>query len=208
MLGALILVEDWAGHGGAGAGAGCEQGIPPCSMVITALSAVGSDPKLFKQKPWGSDPTLFWCPFKCVFPLPRAKMFASEWSSTDVRQPMWAVDSCQPQNSELSQMYCLCSWRSERSPGEGNGNTLQYSHLENSMDSGAWWATVHEVAMSWTIEQITLSFHFFMFLLCLICRESFSQSTDLIIWSLSFFQLMLCNTLINMWCWTVLASHK
>ena len=33
-----------------------------------------------------------------------------------------------------------------RSPGEGNGNPLQYSCLENSMDRGAWWATVHEVA--------------------------------------------------------------
>ena len=30
-----------------------------------------------------------------------------------------------------------------RSPGEGNGNPLQYSCLENPMDGGAWWATVH-----------------------------------------------------------------
>ena len=30
-----------------------------------------------------------------------------------------------------------------RSPGEGNGNPLQYSHLGNSTDGGAWWATVH-----------------------------------------------------------------
>ena len=30
----------------------------------------------------------------------------------------------------------------ERSPGEGNGNPLQYSCLENSMDRAAWWATV------------------------------------------------------------------
>ena len=37
-----------------------------------------------------------------------------------------------------------------RSPGEGNGNPLQYSCLENSMDRGAWWATVHGVANSWT----------------------------------------------------------
>ena len=36
--------------------------------------------------------------------------------------------------------------RSERSPGEGNGNPLQYSHLGNPMDRGAWWATVHGVA--------------------------------------------------------------
>ena len=35
-----------------------------------------------------------------------------------------------------------------RSPGEGNGNPLQYSCLENSMDGRAWWATVHQVAKS------------------------------------------------------------
>ena len=34
--------------------------------------------------------------------------------------------------------------------GEGNGNSLQYSCLENSMDRGAWWATAHGVAKSWT----------------------------------------------------------
>ena len=37
-----------------------------------------------------------------------------------------------------------------RSPGEGNGNPLQYSCLENPMDQGAWWATVHGVTKSWT----------------------------------------------------------
>ena len=36
------------------------------------------------------------------------------------------------------------------SPGEGNGNALQYSRLENPMDRGAWWGTVHGVAKSWT----------------------------------------------------------
>ena len=35
---------------------------------------------------------------------------------------------------------------SGRSPGEGNGNTLQYSCLENPMDGRAWWATLHGVA--------------------------------------------------------------
>ena len=37
-----------------------------------------------------------------------------------------------------------------RSPGEGNGNPLQYSSLENSMDRGAWQATVHVVTKSGT----------------------------------------------------------
>ena len=39
---------------------------------------------------------------------------------------------------------------SERSPGEGNGNPLQCSCLENPMDGGAWEATVHEVTKSRT----------------------------------------------------------
>ena len=38
----------------------------------------------------------------------------------------------------------------EDPPGEGNGNLLQYSCLENSMDSRAWWATVHGIAKSQT----------------------------------------------------------
>ena len=37
---------------------------------------------------------------------------------------------------------------SGRSPGGGNGNPLQYSCLENPMDRGAWWATIHGVAKS------------------------------------------------------------
>ena len=38
--------------------------------------------------------------------------------------------------------------RSGRTPGEGNGKPLQYSCLENPMDRGTWWATVHGVAKS------------------------------------------------------------
>ena len=39
---------------------------------------------------------------------------------------------------------------SRRFPGEGNGNSLQYFSLENPMDRGAWWATVHGIAKSRT----------------------------------------------------------
>ena len=39
---------------------------------------------------------------------------------------------------------------SGRSPGEGNGNLLQYSCLGNPMDRGTWWATVHGIAKSQT----------------------------------------------------------
>ena len=48
---------------------------------------------------------------------------------------------------------------SGRSPGEGNGNPLLYSCLENPMDGGAWWATVHGVAKSQTrLSNFTHSF--------------------------------------------------
>ena len=36
-----------------------------------------------------------------------------------------------------------------RSPGGGHGNPLQYSYLENPLDRGAWWATVHRITKSW-----------------------------------------------------------
>ena len=46
-----------------------------------------------------------------------------------------------------------------RSPGERNGNPLQYSCLENSMDGGAWWAIVQRVAKSQTwLSDFTFTF--------------------------------------------------
>ena len=39
---------------------------------------------------------------------------------------------------------------SERNPRGGHGNPLQYSCLENPMDRGAWWGTIHGVPKSWT----------------------------------------------------------
>jgi len=51
---------------------------------------------------------------------------------------------------------------SAKSPGEGNNYSPQYSCLENSMDRGAWWATVHGVAKSWT----RLSNSHFIFINC------------------------------------------
>ena len=47
------------------------------------------------------------------------------------------------------------------SVGEGNGTPLQYSCLENPMDSGAWWAVVHGVGKSQTrLNGFTFTFHF------------------------------------------------
>ena len=45
--------------------------------------------------------------------------------------------------------------------GEGNGTPLQYSHLENPKDRGAWWAAVHGLAKSQTgLSDFTFTFHF------------------------------------------------
>ena len=44
-----------------------------------------------------------------------------------------------------------------RSPGGGNGNPLQYSYWENSMDRGAWWSKIHGVAKSQTqLKQLSI----------------------------------------------------
>ena len=49
---------------------------------------------------------------------------------------------------DISDMGLIPGWG--RSPGGGHGNSLQYSFLENPMDRGAWQATVHRVAQTWT----------------------------------------------------------
>ena len=50
---------------------------------------------------------------------------------------------------------------SGRSPGEGNGNPLQYPSLENSTDGGAWWATVHRITKNQTpLSDFTFTFSF------------------------------------------------
>ena len=68
-----------------------------------------------------------------------------------------------PDGSDCKKPACntgdLCSIpESGRSPGEGNGNSLQYSCQENPMDRGAWQALVPEVTKLDTTEQLTLSF--------------------------------------------------
>ena len=64
--------------------------------------------------------------------------------------------------------------RSGRSPGEGNGNALQYSCLEKSMDRAAWWATVQGIAKSQTQLSTQIAEHaFFKKNVCLFHKISF-----------------------------------
>ena len=88
---------------------------------------------------------------------------------------------------------------SGRSPGEGNGNSLQYSCLENPMDWGAWWATVHGVAKSWTRLSDFTSLHF-MLLHPFIRWESRGQGNNLLLLA------QLTNSIVQIWPLTCLES--
>ena len=60
-----------------------------------------------------------------------------------------------------SKVNLNCRNQCELMVGEGTGNPLQYSCLENPMDGGAWWAAVHGVAKSQTrLSEFPFTFHF------------------------------------------------
>ena len=89
-----------------------------------------------------------------------------------------------------------------RSPGGGNGNTLQYSCLENPMDRGAWWATVHGVPKS----QIQLKWHS--------VHTTYLQSTwafhSLYIFLVSDFLVSICSAfkILNYWIHNIKLCHS
>ena len=58
------------------------------------------------------------------------------------------TQDCKESAYNVGDLGLVPGW--EDSPGEEHGNTLQNSCLENPMDRGAWRATVHRVAKSWT----------------------------------------------------------
>ena len=67
-----------------------------------------------------------------------------------------------------------------RPPGVGNSNPLQYSCLENSMDRGVWWATVHEVTKeSDTAEQLNKQARIFDERRCKNAQKSISQPNSI-----------------------------
>ena len=75
----------------------------------------------------------------------------------------WAMDDSDDKESACNAGDSGLIPESGRSPGEGNGNPLQYSCLENSMDRGAWEATVHGAAKSQTQLSNFFSFRFVCF---------------------------------------------
>ena len=92
---------------------------------------------------------------KLLIFLPVILIPACASSSTALHMMYSAYILCFPGGSEVKASACNAGDLGlipglGRSPGEGNGNPLQYSCLENPMDGGAWWATVHGVAKSQT----------------------------------------------------------
>ena len=62
-------------------------------------------------------------------------------------------------SKSLQMVIAAMKLKDTYSVGEGNGNPLQYSCLENPVDRGTWWTTVHGVAKSWTpLSEFTLTF--------------------------------------------------
>ena len=103
------------------------------------------------------DETFLWFPCQRV----------DEAGPIDLRWPVWIIAASSgllgfPRGSNSKESACNAGDPSSipgsrKSPGEGNDNPLQYSYLENSMDRGAWWTIVHEIAKSDTTEWLTLS---------------------------------------------------
>ena len=93
---------------------------------------------------------------------------------------------------------------SGRSPGGGNGNPLQYSCLENPMERGAWWATIHGVVKSLTKLTLHFTLHILLcralshgFYLC--CNFCFSGS---LVSELQHRALLsFCKVVLNNTCW-------
>ena len=130
------------------------------------------------------------------------------WASFHVGLPPWLSSKESTCNTEATWDMGSVPLRGG-SPGGGHGNPLQYSCLENPMDKGAWWATVHEVAKSRTgLKRLSTHTHPSVYLLadCISSLEKclFRSSThffDWVVWLLdikvyitSFYWMIKC------WC--------
>ena len=79
------------------------------------------------------------------------------------------------------------------SPRGGNDNSLQYSCLENPMDRGAWWVTIHGVTKSWTWLSIAFFISLIIFFssrICLVIFDHFHLSVALILCMYCLFQFI------------------
>ena len=80
--------------------------------------------------------------------LARGYTVSKWWSQDWASQVVLVVQNLPANSGDVSNAGSIPGWG--RSPEGGHDNPLQYSCLENPMDRGAWWATVHGVGKGWT----------------------------------------------------------
>ena len=86
----------------------------------------------------------------CCSPWGRKELDMTEWLNNFLLGFLgWVVVKNLPANAGDKKDPGLMA-ESERFPGIGNGNPFQYSCLENSIDRGVWWSSIHGVTNSWT----------------------------------------------------------
>ena len=91
-----------------------------------------------------------WRKQKCISPSERSQIEKAKYYAIPIIRYHGLPCGSDGRESACSAGDLGSILRSGISPGEGNGNPLQYTCLENPMDRGAWWATVHGVAKSQT----------------------------------------------------------
>ena len=143
------------------------EGIRPLAGAWLTSHLLSRLPSSFRPSP---DTPQRWCPFAglCVsapcqyHPEPPLIALLSDYINSLSLPPCAACLSsftqqvmCFPAGSDSKESACNAGDPVSipdlgRSPGEGKGNPRQYSCLENPMDGGAWWATVHGVTKSQT----------------------------------------------------------
>ena len=91
-----------------------------------------------------------WIPYQLSY-WQRIRELRSPTKSKQTNKPVLVGFKCFPDGARGKELICQCRRHNvRRFPGIGNGNPLQYSCLDNPMDSGAWRVTVHRVAKSQT----------------------------------------------------------
>ena len=112
--------------------------------------------------------------FPQLFIKPYQIIWTRQWHSTPVLLPgkshgQRSLVGCSPWGLEESDTTERLHFHFSLSRiGEGNGNPLQYSCLENPRDGGAWWAAVYGVAQSWTRLKRLSSSSSIRYLLCIL----------------------------------------
>ena len=115
-----------------------------CDEIIQTITQRGNRWKLRKKKSNGTVECL-----APLLPITIIKVGGGENKQLGVKQKL-AETGADSILTEWDQHFPAFSPYLRVPPGEGNGNPLRYSCLENPVDRGAWWAAVYGVALSWT----------------------------------------------------------